>query len=200
MVIESPISDNIIGKALIQLASNTEFKEKMDWWLVGAHSAERWLQFEFAFQLNRCLQGNYGVLCEKKWHDIVVVQYPLKNPYDASNEHIAVVELKWLGNWFTKQYVFNGINSDIVKIKNCSLPGIVLVVWLCVEPKKTSRYHEWICKALKQGIGVASPAIIEKKMLEKCNDKFKQIAKQQLTPTENFDSLELIAYIYRNQL
>jgi hypothetical protein len=75
----NPIEISTLRIATEKLLEEPHFKEKIEWWLHDTtHSAERWFQFEWAFQLQQVLKewdGNLLVICEKERKDVVICFY-----------------------------------------------------------------------------------------------------------------------------
>jgi hypothetical protein len=141
-----PIEIGILRLATEKLVKDPHFKKKIDWWLRdGTHSAERWFQFEWAFQLQQVLKerdGNLLVICEKERKDVVICS--------PENQEQVVIEIKWYGNWcIDEKYHLLKAENDIEKVAKYPRRAVALIFLLVVPPyldwlKEQSRKRYWV--------------------------------------------------------
>ena len=131
----SLLSNETLVLAIERLSCQKDFAKKLEWWLVSPHSAERWLQFELAYQLNHVFLGEYLVACEIKvggsLADLAVFNAAGARSPLWSNPPIELLELKMPGNWHVKKGQIEGFHADIEKINDYPLPSVALAC--CVE-------------------------------------------------------------------
>jgi hypothetical protein len=165
------ISPGVIQQATEKLVAQPTFGEKLSWWVQSPHAAERWLQFELAFWLQRVLGKAFAVLCELKWSDIVLIQMPASHPRLWKNTPAAALELKWYGNWCNKKYHLQKAAVDVEKVRKSRRPGAALVFLATVQPDPSVESHKWIEEDIKAGEGIRSP----EEFLEKLDNEFFRI-------------------------
>jgi hypothetical protein len=203
-----PFANHYLQTALSRAAAREGFSKRIAWWLTSPHGAERWLQFELAFELQQLYQNRFAVLCEHRVpgagtaSDIVLIQneqiaYPVWESQPAG-----VFELKLSGNWY-----FNGRNipvlqSDVAKVNELPVPAVAAVCCVVVEPtqclsRETTSPYRWIVESLESGIGAPS---FEKQMEGLCSADFQyELTGEPIKlSVEGCDSVQLALLVHRN--
>lgn len=137
-----------------KLAALADFGPRLRWWLLGGHSAERWIQFEWAFQLHQLLEPQFAVLCEIDRVDIAIVDASSKTVPLWKNEQHARIELKFWGNWWVSAKQGADLQIDREKIDNYNMPAVAVVLFLTVEMDELPDTHKWIREQIEAGSGV----------------------------------------------
>lgn len=161
-----PLSNHHLHQALVQVAQREGFAERIAWWLTSPHGAERWLQFELAFELQRDLGDRIAVLCEHRSgsgtaSDIVLVTAETAVEPIWESRAAAVIELKLSGNWYFKPRTISSLHADVAKVDKLDVPAIAAVCCLTVCPAETTlsgvnSSYAWISQSLASKIGVSS--------------------------------------------
>jgi hypothetical protein len=123
------LSSSVLKAAFRSVVLQNDFVDKIRWWLICPHAAERWLQFELAYRLNCLYDEKFVAACETdKWADIAVFSPPSAFPlWNSENKPVAKLELKMLGNWWISNHEINGIKSDIQKVEGYDQPSAAIV-------------------------------------------------------------------------
>lgn len=153
------LNDRVLHEALSAVFAVPEASEKLGWWLASGFSIERWVQFEFAFALEKRLGQKFAVGCESKWIDITIYEsQPIPRTGLWTKESVAEIELKVRGNWFTgnPSYTFGGIADDILKVKKRPCPATALTVWFLGHPDPTIPRLAWFHDQVNRGEGVST--------------------------------------------
>ena len=96
-----PLSQETISSVTRMFLDTPSCSAKLEWWLQRGHSCERWLQFEWAFLLQRALGDRFVVACEIDYVDVVCFRRPFDILPVWKNTPSAALEVKFYGNsWF----------------------------------------------------------------------------------------------------
>jgi len=187
--------------AFEQFASNPGTLPKLKWWLTRAHSAERWFQFEYAFQLDECLAPSHRVICERKYVDIVVVPNTPSDKMLCELEPTAKLELKVNGNWYVIGKTYPDIKADMAKAtdKHKDTQSAMLAMWIAARPKDCKMLYKWIADQIDDGTGRERMDDIEREMEKECGPGIQLLSKHSFSDDDDFDTLELRLYCYANQ-
>jgi hypothetical protein len=202
----NPLGNEILRNAFHDLFGQPTFPEKLGWWICFAPSIEKWIQFEYGFQLSRQLADMYHVGMEQKYVDLAIYdRKTAKPPLWENNTAVAKIELKVEGNWYTRRQMLNEIKADVEKIRsNEQCPGIALVVWFFAKPCSENANCSWItkpaAKQMKLAAGPDGHRRNEEWLNEVCGVSFERITKTSLRPVEGFEEFEVHLYGYRNEL
>jgi hypothetical protein len=189
----SLLANDRIKSVLQKTVEQPGFPDKLAWWLIGAHSVERWFQFEIAYQLHQLLP-NHHVICEVGRQDIAVVV-----PGEPSKA-VASMELKLLGNWYTTGQTFTGIARDATRVKDYGCESVALAVWVLAQPKEDCKEYDWFRKQVADRIGVSADVELVKELMKtKVCAEFELLDTVPVTQTAKVDQMELAAFVYRNQ-
>lgn len=160
------IAKGNLGAATRQLAGCADFVPRLWWWLQGGHSSERWLQFEWAYQLQHVVAPAFRVLCEHRRLDVSLVSAGALPPlWQADPE--AAVELKWWGNWYVDGKAVNELQGDIGKVDARQYPAVALLLFLRVETVADDPVRSWIPKQITRRRGVSDVQELRQAYLSK---------------------------------
>jgi hypothetical protein len=125
---ENVLSPSVLKSAFRLVVGQKDFVDKIRWWLISPHAAERWLQFELAYQLNCIYEEKFVAACEIERADIAIYSpltaFPL---WSSENKPIVKLELKMVGNWWISDHEINGIQRDIEKVDGYHQPSAAIV-------------------------------------------------------------------------
>ena len=151
-----------LEEASKKLAAVADFGPRLRWWLLGGHSAERWIQFEWAFRLHQLLESKFAVLCEIDRVDISIVDACTKPEPLWKKDPGAKIELKFWGNWWVKAKQRADLKTDLEKINGYEVPAVAVVLFPMVE-KGSLPGHEWIREQIEARSGVKDiPGLLKK--------------------------------------
>lgn len=161
------ISPPRLRGATFALAKDAPFADRLAWWLRGAHAAERWFQFEWAYRLQDEVTPDWSVVCEVQTVDVVV--RPVR---DDSAPPAAGVEIKWYGNWWVDD--LSMVRSDIDKIgNNQDVPCAAALFFLDVEPKPDVEWLAWLPTQRKRRGTMESPSTLVSRCIDQpADDRF----------------------------
>ncbi len=144
----STIAPDVILRATQALVGSNEFAPRIAWWLRNAHSAERWLQFEWAYRFQGQLDDTVSVVCELGRVDVTVRRgaYPFSGALSG-------LELKWYGSWWVDDLA--QVRADIEKVRASEFPAAALLFFLWVDPTDRTEWHDWIGSQTRR-LGVPS--------------------------------------------
>ena len=194
--------NDVFCSALNDFVAQQALMDKIHWWLVRAHSVERWFQFEYAFFLDKHLAGRFAAVCEVQRADIVL--YPAHLPASHlpiwKNSPVGKIELKVNGNWYVVGNTFAVIAADVAKVDHYNVPAAALVIWVIAVPKNGSSIYRWIERQIANKTGTQDLATIDSNM-EGCSRGFELIAEQPLgLPDNRCGGLSIRLYVHRNTL
>jgi ssDNA-binding Zn-finger/Zn-ribbon topoisomerase 1 len=204
-----PLTTSVLAAAFQRLTCSSDFVRRIKWWLTFAHSAERWLQFEYAHSLQlECDEkypNQYAVACEQhKYADIVLYKHPLgkDRPVTEQEQIVAKLEIKFSGNWYTIGNTFRDIGDDVNRVDRYEVPSVALVFWVFAEPTLDHPKFGWINNNVNSRRTKPTKQMVceELKTL-----KFKQILPDSELDDDpkrdnDFEMLDFFLYEYRNQL
>jgi hypothetical protein len=200
----NPLDDAVLKEALEDFLRQPTTLDRIKWWLLFAHSNERWVQFEYGYHLNERLSSQYVVGCERKYVDLAIYRrQETKLPY-RRNLPAAKIELKVQGNWYTKEDNFKGVNYDANKIRGeTDCPAMALVLWFYAVPTDANRECQWISQQVasdvKCGLAVDAPQKMLQLLRSKCDEAFFEIANLSFADSD-FAELRVSLYGFRNEL
>ena len=209
---DKPLTTDVLAAAFQRLTRSPDFVRRIKWWLTIGHSAERWLQFEYAHSLQiECdilYPNQYAVACEQQYADIVLfkLKHPLPDYRPIEKELVvAKLEVKFNGNWYTIGNTFSGISDDMNKVDGYKVPSVALAFWIFAEP--TLDYpmnHSMYCWISKQVNSRRKRPTKEMVFGELENMKFTQIfpdPKRDNNPERNAgcEMLDFVLYEHRNR-
>ncbi|HVU90051.1 MAG TPA: hypothetical protein VHD36_22150 [Pirellulales bacterium] len=196
------LHDEILRTALDAMLASAEFSRRVSWWLEAGFSAERWVQFEFGYALQRTLRTRYDrpylVYPERDRVDLSVVDVS-DGGYDNV---VANIELKIGANWYTRRAVFVGIQYDVNKANNYEglrIPAVALVLWIVAEPVDSDKEYEWLRQRIQNPKCGTPSDKLEAWIGEEGIPNLQQIAKRQLKLGAS-SRVQLWLYRYKNAL
>ena len=164
--VESPLSKDLIERGLIAFARDPATPDKLAWWLLFAHSSERWLQFEFAYALDILTRDRFHVACEQERADIVF--YPRPVPFPLwKNTPAAKMELNWCGNGYADCKTFRDIAADVRKVDQYEVPSLAIAVWFLTRADDSAPEYAWIEEQTRRK-GVSDAADIIGRLSRAC--------------------------------
>jgi len=206
------LSDDILKSAFHKFIKREKNEDVLKRYLWYPHSAEKWFQLEFLYALDSFLPKYYHVAAEKNYTDLLIYQLSGidQNLYDVVDKNEskaiqAIIELKFIGNWWLRDSIFKGngsisIGKDIKKVDDLTdKPGVVLIFAIVAIPTSQNKMCQWINKQIKECCGVDSSEQLLEKMKTKCNSKIYLIANEPGNSNGEFKTLEYCLYGYRNQ-
>ena len=161
------IARSPIEAATRQLVACSEFEPRLGWWLQRGHSSERWIQFEWAYQLQQEVSPEFAVPCEHRRLDVSLVRNAGPYPFCTANP-VAGVELKWWGNWWVDKRAVNELEGDLKKVHAPTghYPAVALLLFLLVEPiaKDKDPVRAWIQEQIDNGKGVTDIPTLRRRL------------------------------------
>lgn len=142
----------LIEESLKALTTRNDFCDKLVWYMRSGGRAEKFLQFDLAFSLEKSMQTrhqNAWTACERKISDsgqadICIYTYQdIAGPTPKSPTY--GLELKCWGNW---GIMVGELRADIEKVKHSKVPLAALAVCFYAEPNVGSQCnpYAWIPK------------------------------------------------------
>ena len=166
-----------------------------------AHSAERWLQFQYAYALDLEFRskhpGRWAVGCECQFVDIVVAEIPSGDQRDTpiwDRKAAAKLELKVNGNWYTIGNTFSDIEKDLQKVDGYDVPSAALSFWFFVRPTSANPVYHWIDRQIKSRRQPPSKDWI----MSKVGQGYTMLTTLKGCDDSEFSCLELYLFIHRN--
>ena len=142
------------------------FVPRLEWWLLGGHSSERWLQFEWAYWLHQRIQPDHAALCEINRVDVSIVPVDPKLDTLWEERPEARIELKWWGNRWVDEKSIAVLRADVDKVGEFRCPAAAILLFLEVDPLPTSRHHAWLARQIAQKHGVSGLDGLESRLAE----------------------------------
>ena len=155
-----------------ELAAVDDFGPRLKWWLLGGHSAERWIQFEWAFRLHKQIDKQFAVLCEMDRVDIAIVDASTEKAPLWKEDHLARIELKFWGNWWVNAKQGADLKIDRQKIDGYELPAVAVVLFLTVDKDELPDSHKWIREQIEARSGVKDIDGLLKKLELEPHEKY----------------------------
>ncbi len=186
------ISIQMLRRATEATARAPQFEEKITWWLQGAHAAERWFQFEWAFQLQQALKSRYMVVCEKNWVDVVCIRPPFKLPFDIE----AGLEIKFFGNWWVDEGLLDKAADDIQKVAKYPFPAAALIFLLVVKPVASAL--KWVKEQIDKGKGVNNEYDFVQRLVQRARQPPHEKLYVPLRPSVQLSNGLLLVAVYYN--
>jgi hypothetical protein len=139
------IAPQVLKSVSDDLVASPQFCERLEWWLQGGHSSEKWVQFEWAFRLQAKVKPQFAVLCEHdQLKDITLVPANTEISPLFNAAPVAGIELKWWGNWWVDNIAVKNLECDLQKVDGYELPAAALLLFLRVKPAASALHHRWI--------------------------------------------------------